>query len=86
MENLIKIKSTGDCNEVHTDCAIALEVWTGKLLKNRPSTNSEPMGLLISFNWGRKIQLYISATGMYTRINQGAEDRNTWLSWIKCSN
>ena len=86
MENLIKIKSTGDCNEVHTDCAIALEVWTGKLLKNKPSTNSEPMGLLISFNWGRKIQLYISATGMYTRINQGAEDRNTWLSWIKCSN
>lgn len=86
LENLIKIKGTGDCNTVHTDCAIALEVWTGKLLENRPSTNSEPMGLLISFNWGRKIQFYISATEMYTRINQGGENYSTWLSWIKCSN
>lgn len=86
LENLIKIKGTGDCNTVHTDCAIALEVWTGKLLENRPSTNSEPMGLLISFNWGRKIQFYISATEMYTRINQGGENYSTWLPWIKCSN
>ena len=86
LENLIKIKGTGDCNTVHTDCAIALEVWTGKLLKNRPSTNSEPMGLLISFNWGRKNQLYISATEMYTRINQGSENYSTWLPWVKCSN
>ena len=85
LENLIKIKGTGDCNAVHTDCAIALEDWTGKLLENRPSTNSEPMGLLISFNWGRKIQFYISATEMYTRINQGAEDYNTWLPWVKLS-
>ena len=44
------------------------------------------MGTLISFNLARKVQLYISATAMYSRINQGTEDYNSWLSWIKCSN
>lgn len=86
IENLIKIKGTGDCNIIHTDCAIALETWSGKLLENRPGTDFSKSGMLISFNYPRKVQLYISATGMYTRINQGPEDYNSWLSWIKCNN
>ena len=86
LENLIKVKGTGDCNIIHTDCAIALETWSGKLLENKPDTDFSKSGMLISFNYPRKVQLYISTTGMYTRINQGPEDYNSWLSWIKCNN
>jgi len=85
MENLIKVKGTGDCNIVHTDCAISLETWSGKVLKNKPISDDSVMGTLITFNLARKVQLYVSASAMYSRINQGSEDYNSWLSWIKLS-
>ena len=85
LENLIKVKGTGDCNIVHTDCAISLETWSGKVLKNKPISDDSVMGTLITFNLARKVQLYVSASAMYSRINQGSEDYNSWLSWIKLS-
>ena len=85
LENLIKVKGTGDCNIVHTDCAISLETWSGKVLKNKPISDDSVMGTLITFNFARKVQLYVSASAMYSRINQGSEDYNSWLSWIKLS-
>ncbi|WP_405356169.1 hypothetical protein KST08_00740 [Fusobacterium animalis] len=85
VENLIKVKGTGDCNIVHTDCAISLETWSGKVLKNKPISDDSVMGTLITFNLARKVQLYVSASAMYSRINQGSEDYNSWLSWIKLS-
>ena len=86
LENLIKVKRTGDCNVVHNDCTIAFEPWSSTLLKNRPNNENNPAGILISFYHGRRVQLYISGNTMYTRVNQGAEDYNSWLQWIKCSN
>lgn len=86
LENLIKVKRSGDCNVVHNDCTIAFEPWSSTLLKNRPNNENNPAGILISFYHGRRVQLYISGNTMYTRVNQGAEDYNSWLQWIKCSN
>ena len=86
MENLIKVKRSGDCNVVHNDCTIAFEPWSNTLLKNRPIGDNNPAGILISFYHGRRVQLYISGNTMYTRVNQGAEDYNSWLQWVKCSN
>ena len=86
MENLIKVKRSGDCNVVHNDCTIAFEPWSSTLLKNRPNNENNPAGILISFYHGRRVQLYISGDTMYTRVNQGAEDYNSWLQWVKCSN
>lgn len=86
LENLIKVKRSGDCNVVHNDCTIAFEPWSSTLLKNRPNNEDNPAGILISFYHGRRVQLYISGDTMYTRVNQGAEDYNSWLQWVKCSN
>lgn len=86
MENLIKAKQTKDCNVVHKDCIISFESWSGYLMNNRPAGDTNNFGMLITFNYARKTQLYISGTSMYTRVNQGAEDYNSWSSWIKCSN
>ena len=86
LENLIKVKRSGDCNVVHNDCTIAFEPWSSTLLKNRPNNENNPAGILISFYHGRRVQLYISGNTMYTRVNQGAEDYNSWLQWVKCSN
>lgn len=86
LENLIKVKRSGDCNVVHNDCTIAFEPWSSTLLKNRPIGDNNPAGILISFYHGRRVQLYISGNTMYTRVNQGAEDYNSWLQWVKCSN
>jgi len=86
VENLIKVKRSGDCNVVHNDCTIAFESWSSTLLKNRPNNENNPAGILISFYYGRRVQLYISGNTMYTRVNQGAEDYNSWLQWVKCSN
>ena len=86
LENLIKVKRSGDCNIVHNDCTIAFEPWSSTLLKNRPNNENNPAGILISFYHGRRVQLYISGNTMYTRVNQGAEDYNSWLQWVKCSN
>ena len=86
LENLIKVKRSGDCNVVHNDCTIAFEPWSNTLLKNRPIGDNNPAGILISFYHGRRVQLYISGNTMYTRVNQGAEDYNSWLQWVKCSN
>ena len=86
MENLIKVKRSGDYNVVHNDCTIAFEPWSSTLLKNRPIGDNNPAGILISFYHGRRVQLYISGNTMYTRVNQGAEDYNSWLQWVKCSN
>ena len=56
-------------------------------MNNRPAgDNNNNFGMLISFYYARKTQLYISGTSMYTRVNQGAEDYNSWSPWIKCSN
>lgn len=86
LENLIKVKRSGDCNVVHNDCTIAFEPWSNTLLKNRPIGDNNSAGILISFYHGRRVQLYISGNTMYTRVNQGAEDYNSWLQWVKCSN
>ena len=86
VENLIKFKRSGDCNVVHNDCTIAFEPWSNTLLKNRPIGDNNPVGILISFYHGRRVQLYISGNTMYTRVNQGSEDYNSWLQWVKCSN
>lgn len=86
VENLIKAKITKDCNIVHNDCAIAFESWSGYLMKNRPAGDNNNFGILISFNYPRKTQLYISGGSMYTRVNQGTEDYNSWSLWLRCSN
>ena len=85
LENLITIKQTNDCNAVYSDCLIGIESWSNNLLKNKPVTDSSPMGTLITFNLARKTQLYISSTGVYSRVNQAAQDETTWTSWIKLS-
>ena len=86
MENLIKVKNTNDCNIVHSDALIIFESWSGTLMRNRPNTDNNVAGLLITFNYARKTQLYISMNSMYARVNQGTEDYNSWLPWMKCSN
>ena len=86
MENLIRVKNTRDCNIIHNDCTIAFESWSGYLMNNRPAGDNNNFGMLISFYYARKTQLYISGTSMYSRVNQGAEDYNSWSPWIKCSN
>ena len=86
LENLFKVKNTKDCNIVHNDCVIAFESWLGYLMNNRPSGDNNNFGILISFNYARKTQLYISGGSMYTRVNQGSEEYNSWAPWIKCNN
>lgn len=71
---------------MHNDCIIAFESWSKFLMDNRPESDTNNYGLLITFNYARKIQLYISGGSMYTRVNQGAEDYNSWSPWIRCSN
>ena len=85
MENLITIKSTGDCNSVFSDCLIGVEHWSGTSLRNKPLQDSSNMGTLITFNLGRKTQIYISNIGVYTRVNQAAQDETTWTLWVKLS-
>ena len=85
VENLITIKQTGDCNVVYSDCLIGLESWSNILLRNKPLQDNSVMGTLITFNIGRKAQFYISAIGVYTRINQSAQDETTWTAWVKLS-
>ena len=86
LENLFKIKQTKDCNVVHNDCVIAFESWSGFLMNNRPAGDTNNFGMLITFNYARRTQLYISGASMYTRVNQGAEDYNSWSPWVRCSN
>lgn len=86
LENLIRVKNTRDCNIIHNDCTIAFESWSGYLMNNRPAGDNNNFGMLISFYYARRTQLYISGTSMYSRVNQGAEDYNSWGPWIKCSN
>ena len=86
VENLFKAKATRDCNIVHNDCVVAFESWSGFLMNNRPAGDTNNYGLLITFNYARKIQLYISGGSMYTRVNQGEENYNSWANWVKCSN
>lgn len=85
LENLITIKETGNCNTVYNDCLIGLESWSNILLRNKPVTDSSPMGTLITFNLGRKTQLYISSTGVYSRVNQSQQDETSWTAWVKLS-
>lgn len=86
LENLFKVKTTRDCNVVHNDCIVSFESWSGFLMNNRPIGDTNNYGLLITFNYARRTQLYISGSSMYTRVNQGAEDYNSWSPWIRCSN
>ena len=85
MENLIQVKNTKDCNIIHNDCTIAFESWSGYLMNNRPAGDNNNFGILISFYYARKTQLYITGGSMYTRVNQANEGYNTWGPWIKCS-
>ena len=85
LENLITIKETGNCNTVYNDCLIGLESWSNILLRNKPVTDSSPMGTLITFNLGRKTQFYISSTGAYSRVNQSQQDETSWTAWVKLS-
>lgn len=85
LENLITIKDTGNCNTTYSDCVIGIETWSNTLLRNKPVQDNSPMGTLVTFNIGRKAQLYISATGVYTRVNQAAQDETTWTAWVKLS-
>ena len=85
LENLITIKDTGNCNTVYNDCVIGIENWSNNLLRNKPAQDTSLMGTLVTFNIGRKAQFYISATGVYTRVNQAAQDENTWTPWVKLS-
>ena len=85
LENLITIKDTGNCNTTYSDCVIGIETWSNTLLRNKPVQDKSPMGTLVTFNIGRKAQLYISATGVYTRVNQAAQDETTWTAWVKLS-
>lgn len=86
LENLIKIKTTGNCNAVFSDCLISVENWSGAALQNKPTTDSSEVGVLITFNLNRKTQLYISGTGLYTRVNQSYQTENDWTAWVKSSN
>jgi hypothetical protein len=83
LENLISLKNTGNCNAVFSDCLIGVEHWNGTSLINKPSQDISDMGTLITFNLGRKTQIYISNIGVYTRVNQAAQDETTWTAWIK---
>lgn len=83
LENLISLKNTGNCNEVFNDCLIGIEHWSGSLLRNKPAQDNTNIGTLITFNVGRKTQIYISSTGVYTRVNQAAQDKTTWTAWVK---
>ena len=85
LENLITIKQTNDCNVVYNDCLIGIEAWSNNLLRNKPVQDNSQLGTLITFNLGRKVQLYISATGFYSRVNQSQQDETTWMPWIKLS-
>jgi predicted protein (fragment) len=85
MENLISLKNTGNCNAVFSDCLIAIEHWSGNFLRNKPAQDISDIGTLITFNLGRKTQIYISSTGVYTRVNQATQDDSTWTTWIKLS-
>ena len=83
LENLISLKNTGNCNKVFNDCLIGIEHWSGSLLRNKPAQDNTNIGTLITFNVGRKTQIYISSTGVYTRVNQAAQDETTWTAWVK---
>ncbi|WP_339068338.1 hypothetical protein [Fusobacterium animalis] len=85
LENLITIKQTNDCNVVYNDCLIGIEAWSNNLLRNKPVQDNSQLGTLITFNLGRKVQLYISATGFYSRVNQSQQDETTWMPWVKLS-
>ena len=85
LENLITSKQSGDCNTVYSDCLIAIEHWSGNFLRNKPVQNNTNIGTLITFNVGRKTQMYISSTGVYTRVNQATQDETTWTAWVKLS-
>ena len=85
LENLITIKETGNCNSVYNDCLIGIESWSNILLRNKPVQDNSQLGTLITFNLGRKTQLYISSTGVYSRVNQSQQDETSWTAWVKLS-
>nr|DAM42675.1 MAG TPA: hypothetical protein [Caudoviricetes sp.] len=85
MENLISLKNTGNCNAVFSDCLIGVEHWSGAFLRNKPSQDISNMGTLITFNLGRKTQIYIGNIGVYSRINQADQTETTWTAWVKLS-
>ena len=85
LENLITSKQSGDCNTVYSDCLIAIEHWSGNFLRNKPVQDNTNIGTLITFNVGRKTQMYISSTGVYTRVNQAIQDKTTWTAWVNLS-
>ena len=85
LENLITSKQSGDCNTVYSDCLIAIEHWSGNFLRNKPVQDNTNIGTLITFNVARKTQMYISSTGVYTRVNQATQDETTWTAWVKLS-
>ena len=86
LENLFKVKQTKDCNVVHNDCIVSFESWSGYLMNNRPAGDNNTFGMLITFYYARKTQLYISGSSMYARVNQGAEDYYSWSPWVRCNN
>ena len=85
LENLISFKNTGNCNAVYNDCFVGIENWSGAFLRNKPLQDSSNMGTLITFNLGRKTQIYIGNIGVYSRINQADQTETTWTAWVKLS-
>ena len=54
-------------------------------MTNRPVADNSQMGLLLTFSYGRKMQMYISSSGTYIRLNQGPENYSSWLGWMRLS-
>ena len=85
LENLFKVRGSKDCNVVYTDSVISFETWSGYVMTNRPVADNAQMGLLLTFSYGRKMQMYISSSGAYIRLNQGPENYSSWLGWMRLS-
>ena len=85
LENLFKVRGSKDCNVVYTDSIISFETWSGYVMTNRPVADNAQMGLLLTFSYGRKMQMYISSSGTYIRLNQGPENYSSWLGWMRLS-
>lgn len=54
-------------------------------MTNRPVADNAQMGLLLTFSYGRKMQMYISSSGAYIRLNQGPENYSSRLGWMRLS-
>ena len=85
LENFFRVRGSKDCNAVYTDSIISFETWSGYVMTNRPATDNSQMGLLLTFSYGRKMQMYISSSGTYIRLNQGPENYSSWLGWMRLS-